>query len=82
MTYTDLLQARGRMRTDALIFEGPALRLVIRPSGTEPKLKCYVEVVQPVSDRSMLNDAKNEAAQRLSEIRKFCMELRTRTVPE
>ncbi|OBB97141.1 phospho-sugar mutase [Mycobacterium sp. 852002-40037_SCH5390672] len=34
--------------TDALIFTGgdddTSIRLVVRPSGTEPKLKCYLEV--------------------------------------
>lgn len=34
--------------TDALIFTGgdddTSLRLVVRPSGTEPKLKCYLEI--------------------------------------
>ena len=34
--------------TDALIFTGAdgdtSVRLVVRPSGTEPKLKCYIEV--------------------------------------
>jgi len=34
--------------TDALIFTGgddeASVRVVVRPSGTEPKLKCYVEV--------------------------------------
>ncbi|WP_246541010.1 phospho-sugar mutase [Mycobacterium spongiae] len=34
--------------TDALIFAGgddeTSIRIVVRPSGTEPKLKCYVEV--------------------------------------
>jgi phosphomannomutase len=34
--------------TDALIFTGgdhdTSIRLVVRPSGTEPKLKCYLEI--------------------------------------
>ena len=45
---TDLLQRRGRYRTDGLVFSGGDgdawVRVVVRPSGTEPKLKCYIEV--------------------------------------
>ncbi|MGV9834428.1 phospho-sugar mutase [Nocardia niigatensis] len=72
---TDMGQLRGQMRTDALVFEGPTLRLVIRPSGTEPKLKCYLETFVPVTDRSTLSTAKIAAAQRLSEMRQFCEKL-------
>jgi phosphomannomutase len=39
---------------DALIFTGSdddtSSRVVVRPSGTEPKLKCYLEVRCPVTD--------------------------------
>ncbi len=63
------------MRTDALIFSGDGQRLVIRPSGTEPKLKCYLEVVEPVPARKQLAEAKQRAAQRLSELRAFCERL-------
>ncbi|HNM10394.1 MAG TPA: phospho-sugar mutase [Mycobacterium sp.] len=43
VTVTDLLQ-----RTDAVILaggdDGASVRMVVRPSGTEPKVKCYTEV--------------------------------------
>jgi len=48
VSVTDLLQERGLRRTDALVFFGGDemnwIRMVVRPSGTEPKLKCYIEV--------------------------------------
>ncbi len=59
---TDLLADR-ELRTDALIFTGAdadtSARVVARPSGTEPKLKCYVEVRCLVADD--LNDARRRA---------------------
>lgn len=72
VTCTDLAEAPGRLRTNALVFTGAGVRVVVRPSGTEPKLKCYLEVVLPVAHRSALTESKNIAAQRLSLLREFC----------
>jgi len=53
-TTTDLLQRPDVDRTDALIFTGgdagTSARVVVRPSGTEPKVKCYIEVRSAVAD--------------------------------
>lgn len=52
--------------TDALIYVTESNdRVIVRPSGTEPKVKCYLEVVQPVADRAGLPAAKTHAAHRL-----------------
>ncbi len=43
-------------------------RVVVRPSGTEPKLKCYLEVVVPVADGDVAA-ARARAAERLAGLR-------------
>lgn len=56
--------------TDGLIFKtADDDRVVIRPSGTEPKLKCYCEVVVPVDPADPVEVARRTAADRLEEIK-------------
>ena len=52
---TDLAAVRPyERRTDAVILEGgdadTAVRVAVRPSGTEPKIKSYIEVRQHCVD--------------------------------
>jgi phosphomannomutase len=51
-----------------LIFRLPGARVVLRPSGTEPKIKCYIEIVEPLAGRS-LAAARHAAAERLAPVR-------------
>jgi phosphomannomutase len=46
----DLLPGHRLPPSDVLIWEVPGGRAVLRPSGTEPKVKCYAEAVVPVTD--------------------------------
>ncbi|WP_406272560.1 phospho-sugar mutase [Streptomyces sp. NBC_00191] len=45
-------------------------RVIVRPSGTEPKLKCYLEVVIPVAEASELRSARERAAEVLDGIKR------------
>ncbi|HKE73546.1 MAG TPA: phospho-sugar mutase [Acidimicrobiales bacterium] len=43
------LRRGGRLPpTEGVLLRGEGVRLIVRPSGTEPKLKCYAEAVVPV----------------------------------
>jgi len=66
---TDLAAgADGLPPSDVLTYHLPGARVVIRPSGTEPKLKAYLEVVEPVGGGS-LGDARAAATARLTPLR-------------
>lgn len=56
--------------TDGLVYLTAAEdRVVVRPSGTEPKLKCYLEVIIPVTVPDEVATARRQAADRLAAIR-------------
>ena len=55
-------------RADVLIYRLAGGRVVLRPSGTEPKIKCYIEIVEPLAGRS-LAAAREAAAGRLAPLR-------------
>ncbi|MCM4083989.1 phospho-sugar mutase [Paractinoplanes hotanensis] len=54
---------------NVLTFRTGAVRAVIRPSGTEPKLKAYLEVVEPVAGDD-LTAARARATDGLAELRR------------
>jgi len=58
----------GLPAADVLIFRLPGARVVLRPSGTEPKIKCYIEIIEPLAGRS-LPAAREAAARRLVPLR-------------
>ena len=56
--------------TDGLRYRmGGRARVIVRPSGTEPKLKCYLEVVVPVDPEAGVDAARISAAARLDALR-------------
>lgn len=67
--YVDLAQGSADLPpTDGLSFiTEENTRVIVRPSGTEPKLKCYIEVVRPVENG--LDQTKLAAAQQLVRVK-------------
>jgi phosphomannomutase len=58
----------GMPTADVLVFRLAGARAVIRPSGTEPKIKCYIEVTEPPG-HGPLPAAREAAARRLVPLR-------------
>ncbi len=67
----DLTQGtEGLPPTDGLRYTLEGARVIVRPSGTEPKLKCYLEVVVPVASHAGLPTARAKATDLLSAIKR------------
>ncbi|MEV5435680.1 phospho-sugar mutase [Streptomyces sp. NPDC052682] len=56
--------------TDGLRYTLDGARVIVRPSGTEPKLKCYLEVVVPVAAHAGLPAARAKATDLLTSIKR------------
>jgi phosphomannomutase len=67
---TDLAAgSAGLPPTDGMLFEGAAIRVVVRPSGTEPKLKCYLQVKLGEADCQDLVAARKHAGELMAQAR-------------
>ncbi|MFJ4168921.1 phospho-sugar mutase [Paenarthrobacter sp. NPDC089714] len=68
--FTDLAEGSETLPpTDGLLYlTKDQSRVIIRPSGTEPKLKCYLEVIQPVESAAELPAARQAARTSLDDV--------------
>jgi phosphomannomutase len=77
---TDLAPGSAELPpTDALILRLDGARVVLRPSGTEPKLKAYLDVTEPVAPGAGgLAEARRRAEARITPLRAAVAALLTR----
>ncbi|MFJ7629295.1 phospho-sugar mutase [Streptomyces sp. NPDC097595] len=67
----DLSRGTDRLPpTDGLRYTLDGARVIVRPSGTEPKLKCYLEVVVPVGSADALPTARARATELLTGVKR------------
>ena len=68
--FTDLAEGSAHLPpTEGLLYITRNLtRVIIRPSGTEPKLKCYLEVIHEVGSAAELPAARQAARASLDEV--------------
>jgi phosphomannomutase len=57
----------GPEKTNALVFQSQKLKVIFRPSGTEPKLKCYLQYRGSEPDAG-LEELKNWASQLIADL--------------
>jgi phosphomannomutase len=56
--------------TDGVLLQlGERGRVIVRPSGTEPKLKAYIEITSPPSTLTPLNDQRREGVRLVDAVR-------------
>jgi phosphomannomutase len=67
VTATDLLSEDPPV--DAVRLLGDGVRVIVRPSGTEPKLKAYLETVVPVHDDAGIIAARGRGEDELDQLR-------------
>ncbi|MGU3292184.1 phospho-sugar mutase [Williamsia sp. M5A3_1d] len=76
---TDYATRADHLRTDAVELTGHAddhdIRVIVRPSGTEPKVKFYLEVVVAAGGPARLGDDKRRADALLTDLRLAAREL-------